>query len=144
MAIISQKYQSNIVNALHLYSTICISSEALFVNHLYNAPCQGRLRQCRLGFEHNTLRLLPLPPHAGTQPIRSTNPIAIHKVNIYAVLIITSCQCCQYSIIIIFLNLSFTKWLNHLLLFFAWITLLKYPQVIYLCAICTLILESNK
>ena len=54
------------VNVLHLYSAICIPSEALLVNHLYSAPSQGRLRQCRLGFEHDTLRLLPLPPYAGT------------------------------------------------------------------------------
>ena len=56
----------------HLYSAICIASEALLVNHLYSTPSQGRLRQCRLGFEHDTLRLLPLPPHAGTQPNRPT------------------------------------------------------------------------
>ena len=43
------------VNVLHLYSAICIASEALLVNHLYSAPSQGRLRQCRLGFEHDTL-----------------------------------------------------------------------------------------
>ena len=42
-------------NVLHLYSAICIASEALFVSHLYSAPSQGRLRQCRLGFEHYTL-----------------------------------------------------------------------------------------
>ena len=60
------------VNVLHLYSAICIASEALLVNHLYSAPSQGRLRQCRLGFEHDTLRLLPLPTYAGTQPIRPT------------------------------------------------------------------------
>ena len=35
-------------------------------NHLYSAPSQGRLRQCRLGFEDDTLRLLPLPSYAGT------------------------------------------------------------------------------
>ena len=28
--------------------------------------------QCKPGFEHDTLRLLPLPPYAGTQPIRPT------------------------------------------------------------------------
>ena len=54
------------VNVFHLYSAIYIASEALLVNHLYSAPSQGRLRQCRLGFEHDTLRLLPLPPYAGT------------------------------------------------------------------------------
>ena len=54
------------VNVLHLYRAICIASEALLVNHLYIAPSQGRLRQCRLGFEHDTLRLLPLPPYVGT------------------------------------------------------------------------------
>ena len=36
------------VNVLHLYSTICIASEALLVNHLHSAPSQGRLRQCRV------------------------------------------------------------------------------------------------
>ena len=53
------------VNLLHLYSAICIASEALLVNHLCSAPSQGRLRQCRLGFEHDTLRLLLLEPHKG-------------------------------------------------------------------------------
>ena len=60
------------VNVVHLYSAISIASEATFVNHLCSAPSQGRLRQCRLGYEHDTLRLLPLPPNAGTQPIRPT------------------------------------------------------------------------
>ena len=65
-------------NVLHLYSAICIASEALLVNHLHSAPSQGRLRQCRLGFEHDTLRLLPLPTYAGTQPIRPTcTPIIV-------------------------------------------------------------------
>ena len=40
----------------NLYSAICIASEALLADHLYSAPSQGRLRQCRLGFEHDTLR----------------------------------------------------------------------------------------
>ena len=53
------------VNVLHLYSAICIATEALLVNHLYSAPFQGRLWQCRPGFEQDTLRLLPLPPYAG-------------------------------------------------------------------------------
>ena len=57
---------------LHLHSAICTASGALFVNHLRSAPSQGLLRQCRLGFEHDTLQLLPLPPYAGTQPIRPT------------------------------------------------------------------------
>ena len=30
--------------------------------HLCSAPSQGRLWQCRLGFKHDTLWLLPLPP----------------------------------------------------------------------------------
>ena len=48
------------VNVVHLYSAMRIASEALLVNHLYSAPNQRRLRQCRLGFEHDkTLRLLP-------------------------------------------------------------------------------------
>ena len=51
------------VNIVHLYSAICIASEALFVNHLHSTPSQGRLGQCRLCFEHDTLRL---PPYAGT------------------------------------------------------------------------------
>ena len=55
-------------SSLILYSAICIESEGLSVNHLYSALSQGRLWQCRLGFEHDTLRLLPL----GTQPIRPT------------------------------------------------------------------------
>ena len=54
------------VKVLHLYSAICIATEALFVNHLYSTPSRGRLRQCRLGFEQDSLRLLPLPPNAGT------------------------------------------------------------------------------
>ena len=45
---------------LHLYSAMCIEAEALLVNHLCSAPSKGRLRQCRLGFEHDTLRLLSL------------------------------------------------------------------------------------
>ena len=53
------------VNVLHLYSAICLASEAL-LTILYSAPSQGRLWQCRVGFEHDTLRLLPLPPYAGT------------------------------------------------------------------------------
>ena len=62
------------VNVVHLYSVTCIASEALLVNHLYSAPSQERSRQVQaeLGFEHDTLRLLLLPPYAGTQPIRST------------------------------------------------------------------------
>ena len=32
------------VNVVHLYSAICIASEALFVNHLYSAPSQGLLQ----------------------------------------------------------------------------------------------------
>ena len=42
------------VNVVHLCSAICIASEVLSVNHLYSVPSQGRLRQCRLGFEHDT------------------------------------------------------------------------------------------
>ena len=61
----ADKFLKAIVSAnsnfvLHLYSATCIASEAL--NHLYSAPSQGRLRQCRLGFEHDTLRLLPISP----------------------------------------------------------------------------------
>ena len=48
------------VNEVHLYSAICLASEALFVNHLYSAPSQGCLRQCRLGFEHGTLQLFAI------------------------------------------------------------------------------------
>ena len=55
---------------LHLYSAICTASEAIFVNHLYSAHSQGFLRQFRLGFEHDTLRLLPLPTYAGMSLIR--------------------------------------------------------------------------
>ena len=55
-----------IVVALHLYSTTCIVSEALLVNHLCSAPSRGPLRQCVLGFERDTLRPLPLPSCAGT------------------------------------------------------------------------------
>ena len=53
------------VNVVHLYSATCVASEALLANHLCSAPSHGRLWQCRLGFEHDTLRLLPLPSHAG-------------------------------------------------------------------------------
>ena len=56
------------VNLIHLYSATCIASETLLVNHLYSAPSRGHLWQCRLGFEHDTLRLLPLP----LQPVRPT------------------------------------------------------------------------
>ena len=42
------------VNVVHLYSVMCI-----LVNHLYSAPSQGRLWQCRLGFEHDTLPPFP-------------------------------------------------------------------------------------
>ena len=37
------------INVIHLYSALCIASEVLLVNHLYSAPSQGHLRQCRLG-----------------------------------------------------------------------------------------------
>ena len=40
------------VNVLHLYSAICIASEALLVNRLYSAPSQGRLRSA--GWVSNT------------------------------------------------------------------------------------------
>ena len=62
--IIISSNNNNNVKVLHLYSAICIASEALLVNHLYSAPSKGRLRQCRPGFVYDTLRLLP--PYAGT------------------------------------------------------------------------------
>ena len=49
------------VKALFNRSTICIGP----------LP-QGAPWRCRLGCEHDTLRLLLLRPHAGTQPIRPT------------------------------------------------------------------------
>ena len=53
---------------LHLYSAICTASEALFFsNHLYSAPSQGRLWQCRLCCEHDGFAIT-----AGTQPFRPT------------------------------------------------------------------------
>ena len=69
------------LDVLHLYSAICMASEVLLVNHLYSAPSQGRLWQCRLGFEHDTLRLPPLPPYAGTQPIRPTCTMSAVRVH---------------------------------------------------------------
>ena len=77
------------VNVVHLYSAKCTASEALLVNHLYGAPSQGRLldSQCRLGFEHDTLRLLLLPPYAGTQPIRPTcTTIMISKMMVIVII----------------------------------------------------------
>ena len=59
---------------MHFIYIAPYASEALFVSHVYSAPSQGCLRQGRLGFEHDTLRLLPLPPYKGTQPIRPTSP----------------------------------------------------------------------
>ena len=41
------------VNVVHLCSTICTASEALLVTHSHSAPYQGRLSQCRLGFEYD-------------------------------------------------------------------------------------------
>ena len=45
---------------------------------VYIAPLpEGAPWRCRLGFEHDTLRLLLLPPHAGTQPIRPTIVVVV-------------------------------------------------------------------
>ena len=73
------------LHIFHLYSTTCIVLEARFVNHLYSASSQWRLRQCRLGFDHDTLRLFPLPPYARMQPIRLTCTI----------ILLATYQCCQ-------------------------------------------------
>ena len=56
------------VNIPHSYSTVCITREVLFVNHLCSAPSQGCLWQYKLGFERDTLWPLPLPLHAGCDP----------------------------------------------------------------------------
>ena len=46
---------------------------------IYIAPLpEGAPWRCRLGCEHDTLRLLLLRPHAGTQPIRPTcTPVVV-------------------------------------------------------------------
>ena len=38
------------LNVIHLYSALCIASEALLVNHLFSAPSQGALAAMQAGF----------------------------------------------------------------------------------------------
>ena len=65
------------VNIVHLYSAICVVSEALLDNHLYSVPSQGQLWQC---FEHDTLRLLHYSHMQGCnsidQPAQSNNTLS--------------------------------------------------------------------
>ena len=34
---------SHTLDVVHLYSAVCLASEALFVNHLHSAPSQGHI-----------------------------------------------------------------------------------------------------
>ena len=43
---------TNVVSQHNSISILSKASEAPLVSHLCSAPLQGRLRQCKLGFEH--------------------------------------------------------------------------------------------
>ena len=59
-----------IITDNYYYYIICIY--ILLTIYIALLPKGAWGSELRLGFEHDTLRLLSSPPHAGTQPIRIT------------------------------------------------------------------------
>ena len=93
-----------------LYSAICIASGALPVNHLFGAPSQGRLLQCRLGFEHDTLRHWHYPRMQESHPFGQPAHTTYHNQPQITTTYYNSLQKLSVAAIIILLKSKFKLW----------------------------------